>query len=99
VSSGVRWHKQSNDCPHYNEHACPTCDFDGYYAEKYPDECPWAEKDEGGRVVTVSPSFDAQAYLEKTLDNIEESEAHWTAAEVRELLNDTLNLLAGKAIA
>lgn len=25
------WHPDPHACPHANEHACPTCDFDGYY--------------------------------------------------------------------
>jgi hypothetical protein len=40
--SEIRWHKESRDCPHINEHACPFCDFDGYYANTYPD-CPWRD--------------------------------------------------------
>lgn len=39
-----RWNK-SADCPHMNDNTCPTCDFDRYYAKKYPNECPWAEKE------------------------------------------------------
>lgn len=39
----VRWHTSPNDCPHSNEHACPTCDHDNYYANTYPD-CPWKEQ-------------------------------------------------------
>lgn len=30
------WHPKSRDCPHENEHACPTCDFDGYYQAHIP---------------------------------------------------------------
>jgi hypothetical protein len=29
-------------CPHSNENACASCDFDGYYLGKYGDACPWA---------------------------------------------------------
>jgi hypothetical protein len=43
-SSPVRWHENVRDCRHYNEHVCPTCDFDGYYAANYPD-CPWRDDD------------------------------------------------------
>ena len=39
----VRWHTDPRTCPHANEHACPTCDHDGYYANTYPD-CPWKEQ-------------------------------------------------------
>ncbi len=35
----VRWHTNPRTCPHANEHACPTCDHDNYYATTYPD-CP-----------------------------------------------------------
>lgn len=37
-----RW-KTVDSCSHRNDDACPTCDFDRYYANKYPNECPWAE--------------------------------------------------------
>lgn len=43
----MRWHKTAETCPHYNENACPTCDFDGFYAKRYPDECPWADRQDG----------------------------------------------------
>lgn len=41
-------HPDPNDCPHENEHACPTCDFDGYYENKHRAKCPWT-----GRKVTA----------------------------------------------
>lgn len=31
-------------CSHMNDQACPTCDFDRYYAHTYPD-CPWREEE------------------------------------------------------
>lgn len=34
------WHINPRDCSHANDHVCPTCDFDRYYANTYPD-CPW----------------------------------------------------------
>ena len=36
------WHTNPRLCSHANEHACPTCDFDDYYADTYPD-CPWRD--------------------------------------------------------
>lgn len=38
----IRYHVNSRDCPHYNEHVCMTCDFDDYYRRNFPD-CPWYE--------------------------------------------------------
>lgn len=40
----IHWHVKADDCPHSNEHVCPTCDFDRYYAKTYP-ECPWRSED------------------------------------------------------
>jgi len=40
-----RWN-ESKGCSHINDNVCPTCDFDRYYANKYPDECPWADAGE-----------------------------------------------------
>jgi hypothetical protein len=39
----MRWYPDPRTCPHYNDNACPTCDFDRYYATTYPD-CPWREQ-------------------------------------------------------
>lgn len=36
-------HALATDCPHSNNHACPTCDHDGYYARKHDSVCPWFE--------------------------------------------------------
>lgn len=30
----MRWHTDPRTCSHMNEHACPTCDFDGYYRKR-----------------------------------------------------------------
>lgn len=38
----IRFWEDPRDCPHYNDNACPTCDFDGYYAATDP-KCPWGE--------------------------------------------------------
>ena len=38
--SEPRWHQDPRQCSHENEHVCPTCDFDRYYAKTYP-SCPW----------------------------------------------------------
>jgi hypothetical protein len=43
--SETHWNS-SKSCSHANENVCPTCDFDGYYENKYPNECPWAETEE-----------------------------------------------------
>lgn len=37
----------SVNCSHANNDSCPTCDFDRYYARKYPNECPWADEADG----------------------------------------------------
>lgn len=34
------WHRDPNHCPHMNEHACPTCDFDGYHQQHIDAEEP-----------------------------------------------------------
>ena len=39
------WHTNPRSCPHENDHVCPTCDFDGYYARTYPG-CPWLDESE-----------------------------------------------------
>lgn len=44
---GMVLHVVNNDCPHFNNHACPTCDFDRYYANKYRKQCPWWVADDG----------------------------------------------------
>lgn len=41
MSANVRW-MSSRECSHAMPFVCPTCDFDRYYARKYPTECPWA---------------------------------------------------------
>lgn len=41
TDDGYRLWRSSEDCPHTNENACATCDFDGYFEAKYP-ENPWA---------------------------------------------------------
>ena len=43
LSHGLLWHTDPNTCPHFNDHVCPTCDFDGYYAATYID-CPWSSR-------------------------------------------------------
>ncbi len=35
-----RWHVDPRTCSHSNDHVCPTCDHDGYYAKTYSG-CPW----------------------------------------------------------
>lgn len=42
VNSFRLW-KDPRSCPHYNDNACATCDFDGYYETKYGTVCPWKE--------------------------------------------------------
>ena len=37
------WHMNPRECPHENDHVCPTCDFDGYYTHTYPD-CPFLDE-------------------------------------------------------
>ncbi len=39
----IRFWTDSRECPHYNNNACRTCDFDRYYASNYP-ECPWGSE-------------------------------------------------------
>lgn len=39
----VIWHTNPRSCLHENDHVCPTCDFDGYYANAYPG-CPWIDE-------------------------------------------------------
>jgi hypothetical protein len=41
----IRWHKDPRTCPHSNDDVCPTCDFDSYYRNNYPD-CPWRGEDD-----------------------------------------------------
>lgn len=36
-------HPNARACPHSNNHACPTCDHDSYYARKHRAVCPWYE--------------------------------------------------------
>lgn len=43
-----RFHTDPRTCPHFNENVCRTCDFDGYYANTYP-ECPWNERQAKGQ--------------------------------------------------
>lgn len=40
-SDGMRLWADPRQCPHENDNACATCDFDGYYAGKYQHVCPW----------------------------------------------------------
>lgn len=40
-SDGMRLWIDPKKCPHYNDNACATCDFDRYYANKYLGACPW----------------------------------------------------------
>lgn len=49
----ILWHTNPHECLHKNDHVCPTCDFDGYYARAYPG-CPWIDK--ADEVVRVDPS-------------------------------------------
>lgn len=41
------FHPTSEFCTHEGSHACPTCDFDGFYAARFPEVCPWARAAEG----------------------------------------------------
>ncbi len=41
VVGGFRLWFDNRQCPHYNDNACSTCDFDGYYESKYGALCPW----------------------------------------------------------
>lgn len=41
ASDGMRLWTDPRQCPHSNDNACATCDFDGYYADKYQHMCPW----------------------------------------------------------
>ena len=45
TSDGMHLWPNGVDCPHSNFNACPTCDFDRYYANKYASECPWSQDD------------------------------------------------------
>jgi len=38
-----KWHTDTRTCPHENDHVCPFCDFDRYYATTYA-SCPWREE-------------------------------------------------------
>jgi hypothetical protein len=40
--SEPKW-RESSICSHSNNNACATCDFDRYYAKKFPETCPWAD--------------------------------------------------------
>jgi len=44
TSDGMRLWWDSRLCLHSNFNACPTCDFDRYYASKYPN-CQWRDDD------------------------------------------------------
>jgi len=33
-------------CSHMNNDVCPFCDFDRYWANRYPEDCPWADVSE-----------------------------------------------------
>jgi len=41
ASDGMVLHASPGACRHSNNHACSCCDFDGYYADKYREQCPW----------------------------------------------------------
>lgn len=42
--SDIHWWLDAHQCPHSNENVCPTCDFDNYYRNTYPD-CPWRNQE------------------------------------------------------
>jgi hypothetical protein len=76
----MRWHESHKTCSHANEDACPTCDFDGYYAANYPD-CPWripdSLADEDGAVI-LNPT---------AVGNPDETPQVWVGADLRALLS------------
>lgn len=30
----IRWWNDTRRCPHFNDNACATCDFDGHYRQR-----------------------------------------------------------------
>ncbi len=44
----MRWHADPRTCTHYNDDACPTCDFDGYYRAQDASRCAhdWLDRPE-----------------------------------------------------
>jgi hypothetical protein len=39
---GFTMYADPSRCDHAGFHACATCDFDDYYAIRFPEMCPWS---------------------------------------------------------
>lgn len=64
-----RW-QTSATCSHANNDVCRVCDFDRYYANKYP-ECPWNNGPPGH----VTPECDEDDWASVAFGDLDEEEA------------------------